>query len=85
MANPEPITFTIVFLNTLSRRLVDHADSITDFAQHDMERDIRLASRVCGSLCGLRFRVAEVAEMALSQDGGATRRDLLQALTDAEV
>jgi hypothetical protein len=50
-----------------------------------MERDIRVASRVCYALCGLRFRVAEVAEMALSQDGGATRRDLLQALTDAEV
>jgi hypothetical protein len=85
MAAEQPITFTIVFLNTLSRRLVDDADNITDFTQHDMERDIRLASRVCGSLCGLRFRVAEVAAMALEQDGAATRRDLLQALTDAEV
>jgi hypothetical protein len=50
-----------------------------------MERDLRTASRICNALCGLRFRVAEIAELALEQDGAATRRDLLQSLTDAEV
>jgi hypothetical protein len=33
-----------VFLNSLSTRLIDHADSITNVAAHDMEIDIRLAS-----------------------------------------
>jgi hypothetical protein len=85
MAEPQRITFTITFLTTFSVRLLDHADSITDFRDHEMERDLRTASRVCSSLASLRFRVAEIAEMALDQDGGATRRDLQQALTDAEV
>jgi hypothetical protein len=72
MAAEQPITFTIVFLNTLSRRLIDHADSIDSIRDRDKEQDIRLASRVCNALCGLRFRVAEIAEMALEQDGAAT-------------
>jgi hypothetical protein len=46
--------------------------------------DLRLAARVCDKLAGLRYRVAEVAEQALSQDGAATRRDLLEALSSAE-
>jgi hypothetical protein len=31
------------------------------------ERDLRTASRVCNALCGLRFRVAEIAELAWSR------------------
>lgn len=32
---------------------------------HEMELDIRLAARVCSNLVTLRFRVAEIAELAL--------------------
>jgi hypothetical protein len=85
MAEGQPITFTITFLTSFGARLIDHADSITDFRKHEMERDLRTASRVCNALCGLRFRVAEIAELALEQDGAVTRRDLLQSLTDAKV
>jgi hypothetical protein len=35
-------------------------------------------------LATLRFRVAEIAEQAVTQDGAATRRDLVAALADAE-
>jgi hypothetical protein len=40
---------------------------------------------VCSSFASLRFRVAEIAAMALTQAGAAMRRDLLDALTDAEL
>jgi hypothetical protein len=76
--------FNIETLNALGARLYDHADSITNVAAHEMELDIRLAARVCSNFATLRFRVAEIAEMALTQDGAATRRDLLDALADAE-
>jgi hypothetical protein len=35
--------FTIETLNALGARLLDHADSITNVARHDMEVDVRLA------------------------------------------
>jgi hypothetical protein len=36
-------------------------------------------------MASLRFRVGEIAEAALIQPGAATRRDLLEALADAEL
>jgi hypothetical protein len=71
-------------LTKLGARLFDHADSITNVAAHEMEVDIRSAARVCSNLATLRFRIAEIAEAALTQDPAATQRDLLGALTDAE-
>jgi hypothetical protein len=76
--------FTIDTLNALGARLFDHADSITNPARHDIERDRRLAARVCGNMGSLRFRVGEIAEAAPTQPGPDTRRDLLDALADAE-
>jgi hypothetical protein len=76
--------FNIETLNALGARLYDHADSITNVAAHEMEIDIRLAARVCSNLATLRFRVAEIAEAALTHAPGATRRDLIDALADAE-
>jgi hypothetical protein len=64
-------------LTKLGARLFDHADSITNVAAHEMEVDIRSAAT-------LRFRVAEIAEATLMQDRAATRRDLVDALNDAE-
>jgi hypothetical protein len=71
-------------LTKLGARLFDHADSITNPAAHEMEIDIRLAAQVCSNLATLRFRVAEIAEAALTQAGAAIRRDMLDALADAE-
>jgi hypothetical protein len=71
-------------LTKLGARLFDHADSITNVARHDMEIDCRLAARALSNMATLRFRVAEIAEMALTQAGAAIRRDLLDALADAE-
>jgi hypothetical protein len=76
--------FTIEALNALGARLYDHADSITNVARHDMEVDVRLAARVCSNPATLRFRIGEIAEAALTQAGAYTRRDLLDALADAE-
>jgi hypothetical protein len=41
-------------------------------------------ARVCSNLATLRFRVAEIAEQALTHPGPAIHRDLLAALADAE-
>jgi hypothetical protein len=71
-------------LTKLGARLFDHADSITNPAAHEMEVDIRSAARVCSNLASFRFRVAEIAEIAPTQPGPAIRRDLLDALADAE-
>jgi hypothetical protein len=76
--------FNIETLNALGARLFDHADSITNPARHDMEVDCRLAARALSNFATLRFRVVEIAEAALTQAGAATRRDLLDALADAE-
>jgi hypothetical protein len=58
----------------------DHAESIENIAAHEMQRDIRLAARVCDRLAALRFEVAEIAESCMKQEPAATRRDLLDAL-----
>jgi hypothetical protein len=71
-------------LTQLATRLFDHADSITNRTRHDMEADCRLAARAISNMATLRFRVAEIAEAALTQPGAAIRRDLLGALADAE-
>jgi hypothetical protein len=84
MDTGKPITnFDIEALNALGGRLFDHADSITNVAAHEMEPDIRLAAQACDKLAGLRFRVAEIAAVASNQNGGATARDLRDALDNA--
>jgi hypothetical protein len=45
---------------------------------------IRSAARVCSNFATLRFRIMEIAELVLTQVPAATRRDLLDALADAE-
>ena len=75
--------FNIDPLHALAARLFDHADSITSPARHDMEVDCRLAARALSNFATLRFRVG-VAEAAPTQPGAAIRRDLIDALADAE-
>jgi hypothetical protein len=70
-------------LTLIGARLYDYASQITA-ALPDTAKDVRLAARVCDKLASLRFRVGEIAEMALNQDPGATARDLHEALADAE-
>jgi hypothetical protein len=43
-----------------------------------------LAAWALSNFATLRFRIMEIAEMAPTQDGAATRRDLIAALADAE-
>ena len=49
-----------------------------------MEIDVRLAARATSNFATLRFRVAEIADLALTQAAAATRQDLLDALADDE-
>jgi hypothetical protein len=70
-------------LNALSAQLFDHADSITNVAAHQMEVDIRLAAQACDKLAGLRFRLGEIAEIALHQNVATTARDLRDAVDNA--
>jgi hypothetical protein len=49
-----------------------------------IDRLASLAARVCSNLATLRFRVMEIAELALIQGPAATRQGLLGALADAE-
>jgi hypothetical protein len=76
--------FDYEMLTKLAASLYEHGDSITNVAAHQMEIDIRLAARAISNFATLRFRIAEIAEAALAQDPAATRRDLLDALADAE-
>jgi hypothetical protein len=49
-----------------------------------MEVDCRLAARALSNFATLRFCIVEIAEAALTHPGPAIRRDLLDALADAE-
>jgi hypothetical protein len=49
-----------------------------------MELDIWTVAVAYSSFASLRFPVAEIADEAMTTPGAATRRDLLQALADAE-
>jgi hypothetical protein len=49
-----------------------------------MDQDLRIAARALALFATLKFRIAEIAEMALSQAGPAIARDLRQALYDAQ-
>jgi hypothetical protein len=84
MANGKTTKFNAENLAALCARLRDHADSITNVAAHEMELDLRIAARALALFATLQFRVSEIAEMALSQAGPATARDLRQALDDTQ-
>jgi hypothetical protein len=76
--------FDIEGLNALALRLRDHAEDISaEISFELLTRDMRLAATLCSKLATLRFRIAEIAEMALTQATAATRRDLLHALAEA--
>jgi hypothetical protein len=85
MADDKPITtvFDIESLNAIGARLFEHADAITQ----DIAADLRLAASIAGKLASLRFRVAEIAQAALTHPGwdrAAFARDLRDALAAAE-
>jgi hypothetical protein len=84
MANDQPTKFDAETLAALCTRLRDHADGIVNVAAHEMEIDIRQAARALALFATLKFCIAEMAEMALSQAGPATARDLRQALDEAQ-
>jgi len=81
MGNHEPTIFNVSTLNALSARLIDHAESITNTAAHQMEIDIRLASTVCDRLVELRCEVAEIAGTCTDEVAAG---ELLAALRDTE-
>ena len=70
-------------LTLIGAKLFNFADSIA-LASPDTAKDARLAARAADKLASLRFRIAEIAEMSLTQDSGATHRDLNAALAEAE-
>jgi hypothetical protein len=78
-----PAILNIENLTLIGARLYDYAAQIAP-ALPDTAKDVRLAARACDRLASLRFRVGEIAELALAQDPGATARDLHDALADAE-
>ena len=85
MASPNPTQFNIETLNALGARLRDHAEEVADVVNFEpATTDLRLAAAACSRFASLKFRIAEIAEMALTQDGAATTRDLRQALDDAQ-
>lgn len=78
-----PALLNIETLTLIGARLYDYADTIAPTLP-DTARDVRMAARAVDKLASLRFRIGEIADMALSQDGAATARDLRDALNDAE-
>jgi hypothetical protein len=76
--------FTIETLAALAARLFDHSEDLAATLEFELVvSDVRLAARAISNMATLRFRIGEIAEAALSQDGAATRRDLIEALADA--
>jgi hypothetical protein len=78
-----PAILNIETLNAIGASLCAYADTIAKTLP-GIARDTRLAARAIDKLASLRFRVGEIADMVLTQDGGATARDLRDALNDAE-
>jgi hypothetical protein len=75
--SPHNTPLSIDALNALATRLFDHADSITNVAAHEIEKDIRLAARVASDMATLRFGVAQVA--ASCSDAARHLRELIGA------
>ncbi len=78
----KPTVLDIETLHAIGARLYDRADQVTQVTLADLALDLRLAAKVCNKMADLRFRIAEIAEAALKQDGAATARDLRQLLDD---
>jgi hypothetical protein len=81
---PSPAILNTEMLNEIAAKLFEHSDNVKNVPWQDIALNLRLAARLVEKMSSLRFRVAEVAEMALSQDPGATARDLRDALNEAE-
>jgi hypothetical protein len=79
-----PQILDVSSLNAISLHLSERADSIHQFSLQDLIYDLRVASKVCDKLSSLRFRIGEIAEAALTQDPGATARDLRELLEPCE-
>jgi hypothetical protein len=73
-------TVDIETLNALGLRLFTPTASPTSSPQDGT--DMRLTDQVCDKLAGLGFRVAEIAETAMTQASAAARRDPLGALAE---
>jgi hypothetical protein len=79
-----PAVLNIEMLTAIAAKLFEHSDNIKSVPWQDIALNLRLAARLAEKFASLRFRVAEIAEMALRQDPGASARDLRDALADAE-
>jgi hypothetical protein len=71
-------------LTAIAGRLSRHSDDIVNVARLDIADDLRMAARMAHRFASLKFRVLEVAEAALHQDGAAIHRDLKDAVADSE-
>jgi len=54
-----------------------YADSITNAAAHDMEKDIRLAARIVSGLATLRFHIAALAAATTDENTARSLRKLI--------
>src|SRR5260370_23674116 len=54
-----------------------YADSITNAAGHDMEKDIRLAARIVSDLATLRFHIAALAAATTDENTARSLRKLI--------
>ena len=79
-----PAILNTEMLTTIAAKLFEHSDNVKSVPWQDIALILRLAARLAEKTASLRFRVQEIAEMALTQDPGATARDLRDALNDAE-
>jgi hypothetical protein len=68
MANPDPtVKFDYAALTAIGGRFSRRADDIVMIGAREMADDFRLAARMASKFAGLRFRVGEIADMALDQ------------------
>ena len=81
---PSPAILNTEMLTAIAAKLFEHSDNVESVPWQDIALNLRLAARLAEKTASLRFRVQEIAEMALTQDPGATARDLRDALNDAE-
>ena len=81
---PSPAILNTEMLTAIAAKLFEHSDNVKSVPWQDIALNLRLAARLAEKTASIRFRIAEIADMALAQDPGATARDLRDLLSDME-
>jgi hypothetical protein len=83
-STPGTVFLDIETLNSISARLYDRAEQITQVALADMAMELRIAARCADLLAHIRFELSEIAGKTTDPDTAREIRDLLDDASKAE-